>query len=106
MLGRGLSNTYIALRHLGVTRSKIDFSMRFCERGKTYLRDFELRDGRDIVRVPAITVIVLRAKLCELVNQVPTSIADEIRQIIDQIDRATKVAELLTSRAPRSWPRN
>jgi hypothetical protein len=104
MFGRSLSIAYTALRRLGLTRSKSDFSTRFCGRGKTYLRDFELRPGRDNVRVPVGTVNVLRANLCAVVQQVPVAIGGEIRPVIELIDRSAVVAELLTSRSPRSWP--
>lgn len=96
MLGHGLTNTYLKMLDLGLTRSKRDFARRWLGRGKTYLRDFELREGRDIVRVSTTTVTTLRTRLRAVANRMPAGIAAEIMSVVQDIDRACHVADLIS----------
>src|SRR5215213_6636218 len=86
LTGYMLLKTYINMRDIGLTRCKRDFSTRWLGRGKTYLRDFEFRDGRDGVKVPTITVIKLRSRLQAVADRVPAGIRSEIELVIKSID--------------------
>jgi len=98
MLGHGLTNTYLKMLDLGLTRSKRDFAKRWLGRGKTYLRDFELREGRDVVRVSTPTVTTLRTRLRAVADRMPRGIRTEIEGIIASIDQGIAVADLLSRR--------
>jgi hypothetical protein len=98
MTGRGLLNTYISLRDIGITRNKRDFAIRLLGRGKTFVRDFEHREGRDAVRVPPKTVARLRTRLRALADRMPSGIRADIEGVIHGIDRDVAVADLLSRR--------
>jgi hypothetical protein len=98
MLGYRLKNTYIKMLELGLTRSKRDFATRWLGRGKTYLRDFEYREGRDAVRVPPKTVARLRTRLRALADRMPAGVRADIEVVIHGIDQGTVVADLLARR--------
>ena len=95
MLGYSLKSTYERMRELGLTKSTCDFSRRWLGRGATYLRDYQHRDQRAMMRVPPKTIATLRAQLLNVAACVPASIADEIRSIVDGIDRDCRIADLL-----------
>ena len=95
MLGYSLKSTYERMRELGLTKSTCDFSRRWLRRGATYLRDYEHRDQRAMMRVPPKTIATLRERLLEVAARVPGSIADEIRSVVDGIDRDCRVGDLL-----------
>jgi hypothetical protein len=99
MTGRGLLKTYLKLREIGITRSKRDFSTRWLGHGKTYLRDFEFRDGREGVLVPSNTVARLQARLRALADRMPAALSADIEAVISGIDRAVAVTDLLARRA-------
>ncbi|MBB4041814.1 hypothetical protein GGR34_003495 [Microvirga flocculans] len=94
MLGISLKNTYYALHDLGLVRSKYDYCRRFLGRGPTYLKDYD-REGRDVARVPSKTVTTLRTRLCAIAERVPAVTAAEIMSVVQEIDRACQVADLL-----------
>lgn len=98
MTGRGLLITYIKLREIGITRSKRDFAIRLLGRGKTFVRDYEQREGRDAVRVPPKTVARLRMRLRALADRMPSGIRADIEAVIHGIDQGTMVADLLARR--------
>lgn len=94
MLGVSLLNSYSALRDLGLVRSKRDYCRRLLGRGPSYLTDYA-RDGRDMARVSPKTVAVLRARLCAIAGRLPTVIAAEVMEVVQGIDRACQVADLI-----------
>lgn len=96
MLGSSLMKTYKAMVDLGLVRSKRDFGRRWCGRGRTYLRDFEQRAGRDRTRVSSVTVATLRGRLCAVAARVPNTVAADVLRIVEMIDRDTAVADLMT----------
>jgi hypothetical protein len=98
MLGYRLTITYLMMLELGLTRSKRDFARRWLKRGKTYLRDFEIRQGRDGVRVSTLTVTTLRTQLRAVADRMPRGIRVEIEGIIASIDQSTAIADLLSRR--------
>jgi hypothetical protein len=98
MTGHGLMKTYCAMRALGLTRSQPDFSLRWCGRGKTYLRDFALREGREGVRVSPRTVALLRSRLRSMAARMPSGLRSEIEEIISRIEQADAVTNLLARR--------
>jgi hypothetical protein len=98
MTGSGLLNTYVKLREIGITRNKRDFAIRLLGRGKTFVRDFEHREGRDAVRVPLKTVARLRTRLRALADRMPSGIRADIESVIHGIDRDVAVADLLSRR--------
>lgn len=95
MTGNMLASTYVAMRRLGLTRSQADFSMRWCGHGKTYLRDFALRKGRQGARVSHRAVAQLRSKLRALEARMPAGLRVEVGQIIAQIEQGVAVANML-----------
>lgn len=94
MLGISLENTYRALRQIGLVRSQRDYCRRFLSRGPGYLKEFR-RDGRDMVKVSAVTVATLRSRLCAIAAHVPTPIAVQINGVIEDMDRACQIADLI-----------
>lgn len=94
MLGKTLIDLYYALSALGMVRSKRDFSRRFLNRGLTYFRDFEQRN-RLGVRVPFRSVRALRTRLQAISRLLPKATASEVVKLIDQIDRACRIADQL-----------
>lgn len=92
MLGRNLLVTYRRMVGVGLARSGRDFSKRWLGRGKTYVRDFEHRAGRDNVVVPDRTVLFLRDRLCRVAAKLPAPLASEIRAIVAEIDHARAIA--------------
>lgn len=95
MMPISLKTAYDALRDLGLVRNKRDYCRQFLGRGPTYLKDYA-RDGRDVARVPSKTVTTLRARLCAIAGRVPPGIAAEIMSVVQDIDRACHVADLIS----------
>jgi hypothetical protein len=58
-------------------------------------KDYE-REGRDVVRVSETTVTTLRTRLCAIAERVPTGIAAEIMSVVQEIDRACQIADLIS----------
>jgi hypothetical protein len=83
---------------LGMTRSKPDFSQKWLGRGKTYVRDFTFREGREWVRVSTPTITTLRTRLRAVADRMPRGIRAEIEGVIAFIDQSTVVADLLSRR--------
>lgn len=98
MTGYMLVRTYDAMRRLGLTRSQPDFSRRWCGRGKTYLRDYVLREGREDARVSPETVAMLRSQLRALAARMPAGLRGEVEDIIDRVEQGNAIANLLTRR--------
>ncbi|MBM1169864.1 hypothetical protein [Microvirga arabica] len=93
MLGIGLENTYRSLREMGLVKSQRDFC-RFLSRGPGYLKEFR-RAGRDMVKVSAVTVETLQSRLCAIKARVPAQIAVELDDILEDIERACRVADVI-----------
>ncbi|WP_425515152.1 DUF6626 family protein [Microvirga terricola] len=101
MFGSTLIKIYGEMLALGLTRSKREFARRWLGRGKTYLRDFEFREGRSRERVSLDTVSTLRTRLCAISARMPDGICAEIAGIVHDIDCSVAVANLLM-RAPQT----
>lgn len=95
MLGISLNTTYTLLRGLGAVRSKRDFARRWLGCGKTYLKDFE-KDGREVARVSGVAVASLRFRLGAVAERVPATVAAEIKAVLDELDRACEIADLIS----------
>jgi hypothetical protein len=95
MIAFRLLATYERLRQIGLVRSKRDFAQRWLGRGKTYLRDYEYKIGHDAVRVPARTVGTLHARIAAVAARVPARIASDLHEVMREIDRDCRVADLL-----------
>jgi hypothetical protein len=95
MIAFRLLATYERLRQIGLVRSKRDFAQRWLGRGKTYLRDFEYKVGRDAVRVPARTVEKLYARIAAVAARVPARVARDLHEVMREIERDGRVADLL-----------
>lgn len=95
MTGYRLSKIYEILREIGLVRSKRDFARRWLGHGKTYLRDYEFKLGRNVLCVPVGTVEKLRARIVALAARVPARIAHDLNEIIRDIDRDSRVANML-----------
>jgi hypothetical protein len=96
MLGISLENTYRTLHEMGLVKSQQDYC-RFLSRGPGYLKEFR-REGRDMVKVSAVTVATLRSRLCAIAACVPAGIAAEIKGVIEDIDQACQVADVIWRR--------
>src|SRR4051812_20785846 len=94
MLGISLENTYRALRDIGLVKSQRDYCRRFLSRGPGYLKEFR-REGRDMVKVSAVTVATLRSRLCAIAARVPAGVAAEVMAVVESIDHATMIYRLL-----------
>jgi hypothetical protein len=94
MIAFRLLATYERLRQIGLVRSKRDFA-RWLGRGKTYLRDYEYKIGRDAVRVPACTVEKLHARIAAVAARVPARVAGDLQEVLREIERDGRVADLL-----------
>jgi hypothetical protein len=95
MIAFRLLATYERLRQIGLVRSKRDFAQRWLGRGKTYLRDYEYKVGRDAVRVPARTVEKLHARIAAVAARVPARVASDLHEVMREIERDGRVADLL-----------
>jgi hypothetical protein len=95
MIAFRLLATFERLRQIGLVKSKRDFAQRWLGRGKTYLRDYEYKIGRDAVRVPACTVEKLRARIAAVAACVPACIARDLHEVMREIQRDVQVADLL-----------
>lgn len=95
MIALRLVQIYEKLRHVGVVRSKRDFARRWLKRGKTYLRDYEHKAGRDAMWVPLSTVHNLRSRIAATATRVSASIASDLDEVIREIDRDRRLADLL-----------
>ncbi len=96
MNGHSLLKTYRAMLAMGLTRSQPDFSIRWCGRGKTYLRDFALREGRDRAPVPPFTADLLRSRLQATAARMPCYLRREIEAVVAWVDRAEIVEAQLS----------
>lgn len=95
MIAFRLLATYERLRQIGLVRSKRDFAQRWLGRGKTYLRDYEYKIGRDAVRVSACTVEKLHAKIAAIAARVPARIASDLQEVLREIERDIRVADMV-----------
>jgi hypothetical protein len=95
MIAFRLLATYERLRQIGLVRSKRDFAQRWLGRGKTYLRDYEYKIGRNAMRVPACTVEKLHARISAVAARVPARIASDLHEVLRDIERDTRVADVL-----------
>lgn len=98
MMGRNLITVYEALRSAGFVRSKRDFATRWLGRGKTYMRDYEYKVGRDGTRVSPGTVARLRRLLTEIAARSSVAVKADLSKIILDIDRDCRVVEMLRRR--------
>ncbi|WP_238178649.1 hypothetical protein, partial [Methylobacterium dankookense] len=80
MLGFNLIQTYAILQTMGVVRSKRQFSREWLKRGWSYLRDIEQRDRGDI-RIPAKTVLALRARVSAVARLTPPQLRSELATV-------------------------
>jgi hypothetical protein len=94
MLGISLEKTYRALRDIGLVKSQRVYCRRFLSRGPGYLKEFR-REGRQMLRVSMVTVANLRSRLCAIAAHVPAGIAAEIRDVIESIDDACRIADVM-----------
>jgi hypothetical protein len=85
---------YDRLRQLGVVGNKRAFAHIWLGRGRTYLADFVGDDRLDAL-VPPIVVDRLRNRLEAVAERTPRGVADEIRSVIETIDRALIIHRLL-----------
>jgi hypothetical protein len=95
MIAFRLLATYERLRQIGLVRSKRHFARHWLGRGKTYLRDYEYKIGRNAVRVPARTVEKLYARISAVAARVPARIASDLHEVMREIERDTRVANVL-----------
>ena len=95
MIAFRLLATYGRLRQIGLVRSKRDFAQRWLGRGKTYLRDYEYKVGRGGARVPACTIGKLQTRIAAVAARVPGRIARDLNEVLREIDRDCRVADLL-----------
>lgn len=95
MIASRLLTTYERLRQIGLVRSKRDFARRWLGRGKTYLRDYEYRSGREAMRVSARTVEKLHVRIAAIAARVPARIASDLHEVMREIERDGRVADLL-----------
>jgi hypothetical protein len=93
MIALRLLATYERLRQIGLVRSKRDFAQRWLGRGKTYLRDYEYKIGRDAVRVSARTVEKLHARIAAVAARVPAGVASDLHEVMCEIERDARVAD-------------
>lgn len=84
---------------LGLTHSHQSFSMNFCARDRSYLRDFKRRGGAT-ARVSPHTVLAVRSRLAEAASLRP-DLFPEIEKIDVTIIRDVHVASLLGRRSYR-----
>lgn len=96
MFGAHLIENYTAMRDLGLVRSKRDYARRWLGRGKTFLKDYEFRD-RGWRRVSPAAIGLLRENLTTVAARLPSAVADEIKALIDRIDRDERVAATMTA---------
>jgi hypothetical protein len=94
MLGISLENTYRALHRIGLVKSQRDYCRRFLSRGPGYLKEFR-REGRDMVKVSAVTVATLRSRLCFIATHVPAGVAAEVMAVVESIDHAAMVQDFM-----------
>ena len=95
MIGLRLLATYERLRQIGLVKSKRDFAQRWLGRGKTYLRDFEYKVGRDAMRVSARTVEILHGRIAAVAARVPARVASDLHEVLREIERDSRVADML-----------
>lgn len=96
MLAYNITAVYADLLRIGLVRNKRQFSSDFLARGKTYLRDLERADrDRAAVRIPDKTITVLRARLRAVERLASRSVQAEIARVLANIDRDTRVADVL-----------
>lgn len=91
-----IADTVIAL---GLVNSYQSFSLNFCARDRSYLRDFKRRSGAT-ARVSPHTVLAVRSRLAEAAALRP-DLRPEIEKIDAAIIRDLHVASLLGRRSYR-----
>lgn len=84
---------------LGLTYSHQSFSVHFCARDRSYLRDFKRRSGAT-ARVSPQTVLAVRSRLAEAASLRP-DLSPEIEKIDVAIIRDVHVASILGHRSHR-----
>lgn len=94
MFGIHLTEAYGALLHIGLVKSKRDFSRTFLGHHWTYLRDVQQRD-REEFRVPAVTVMRLKGRLRDVSQYLSPRLRHEVGQVISQIDQHASVIRTL-----------
>lgn len=95
MIAFRLLDTYARLREIGLVKWKRHFAQNWLGHGKTYLRDYEFKIGRDTARVPAHTVEKLHARIAAVAARVPAYVASDLREVMREIERDCRVADLL-----------
>jgi hypothetical protein len=95
MIAFRLLATYERLRRIGLVRSKRDFAQRWLGRGKTYVRDYEFKIGRNAMTVPPRTVRKLHARIAAVAARVPARVASDLNDVLRDIERDCRVADLL-----------
>jgi hypothetical protein len=96
MFGAHLIENYITMRDLGLVRCKRDYAKRWLGRGKTFVKDYEFRD-RGWRRVSPAATALLRQNLIGVAARSPSTVAREIRALIDRMDRDERVAATMAS---------
>ncbi|QRE74440.1 hypothetical protein [Methylobacterium aquaticum] len=99
LYGHQIIATANAVIALGLTHSHQSFSLNFCARDRSYLRDFKRRGGAT-ARVSPQTMLAVRSRLAEAASLRP-DLASEIEKIDVAIVRDMRVANLLGRRSYR-----
>lgn len=99
LYGHQLISIADAVITLGLANSHQSFSVHFCGRDRSYLRDFKRRGGAT-ARVSPHTVLSVRSCLAEAASLRP-DLASEIEKIDVAIVRDMRVANLLGRRSYR-----
>lgn len=84
---------------LGLTHSHQSFSVNFCGRDRSYLRDFKRRGGA-VARVSPHTVLTVRLNLAEAAALRP-DLSSDIQRIEATIIRDLRVGSILGRRSYR-----
>lgn len=95
MFGINLKETYASLRTIGLVGSQREFSRVWLGRGQHYLRNIEPRDRCWRVVDFAMTD-GLRQHLLAVADRVPRAAADEIMEVITEMDRDRRVADTMS----------
>lgn len=98
MRGHNLTTIFNIMRDAGLVRSKRDFATHWLGRGKTYLRDYEYRAGRDTARVSPGTVKRLQRLLTEIAARSSLPVKQDLLALVARIEMDCRVADLLDRR--------
>jgi len=85
-----LTTVYDRMRKLGLVASKREFSLLWCGKGRTYLRDY-IDDDRLYATVPSTVVSRLRDRLTAVADLIPVGVARDVREVVETIDHASMV---------------